>query len=211
MANIASITLDVADLSAARRFYSAAFDLADESRLCLREAQAPSTGFRGYTLSLTVAQPGTVDSLLGSAVDAGASVLKPAAKSMWGYGGTVQAPDGAIWKVATSAKKDTGPASREFDELVLLLGVADMAASKRFYVEHGLTVAKSFSRMYVEFASGPGQVKLGLYRRRALAKDAGVAPEGTGAHRIAVGSDLAPFTDLDGYAWEAAASPALSL
>ena len=29
-----------------------------------------------------------------AAVDAGATVLKPAAKSLWGYGGVVQAPDG---------------------------------------------------------------------------------------------------------------------
>ncbi len=63
---------------------------------------------------------------------------------MWGYGGVVRAPDGTIWKVATSAKKDTGPATRQIDQFVLLLGVADVAASKRFYVDRGLAVAKSF-------------------------------------------------------------------
>lgn len=31
--------------------------------------------------------------------------------SFWGYGGAVQSPDGAIWQVATSNKKDTGPAT----------------------------------------------------------------------------------------------------
>jgi hypothetical protein len=36
-------------------------------------------------------------------------------------------------------------------EIVLLLGVADVAASKRFYVDHGLAVAKSFGRKYVQF------------------------------------------------------------
>ena len=113
-----------------------------------------------------------------------------------------QAPDGTIWKVATSAKKDTGPATREIDALVLLLGVDDVAASKRFYVEHGLTVGKSFGRMYVEFASEPGKVKLGLYRRRALAKDSGVDPEGSGSHRIALGAAAGSFTDPDGFAWE---------
>ena len=30
-------------------------------------------------------------------------------------GGVVQAPDGTIWKVATSAKKDTGPDTRQVD------------------------------------------------------------------------------------------------
>ena len=98
-----------------------------------------------------MAQPATVDSLIDAALDAGATPLKPAAKSFWGYGGVVQAPDGAIWKVATSTKKDTGPATREFDQIVLLLGVADVAASKQFYVDHGVAVAKSFGRKYVEF------------------------------------------------------------
>lgn len=87
---------------------------------------------------------------------------------------------------------------------MLLLGVEDVVASKRFYVERGLAVAKSFSRMYVEFAAGPSPVKLALYRRRALAKDVGVAPEGTGSHRLMIGGDAGPFTDPDGFAWEAA-------
>jgi hypothetical protein len=37
-----------------------------------------------------------------------------------------------------------------------------------------------------------------------LAKDAGVAPEGTGSHRIVIGGDGGPFTDPDGFEWEAA-------
>jgi hypothetical protein len=36
-----------------------------------------------------------------------------------------------------------------------------------------------------------------------LAKDAGVFPEGTGSHRIVIGSDAGLFTDPDGFAWEA--------
>ena len=167
------------------------------TQIRLRASEAPTTGFRGFTLSLTVSQPATVNSLIDAALDAGATPLKPAAKSLWGYGGVVQAPDGTIWKVATSAKKDTGPATRQIDEIVLLLGVADVAASKRFYVDHGLAVAKSFGRMYVEFAAGSGPVKLALYRRRALAKDAGVSPDGTGSHRLMIGGDAGPFTDPD--------------
>jgi hypothetical protein len=65
-------------------------------------------------------------------------------------------------------------------------------------------VAKSFGRKYVEFTSPSSLVKLALYGHRALAKDAGVPPEGTGAHRLAIGSDAGPFTDPDGFAWEAA-------
>jgi len=205
MATIESITLDVADPTAADRFYTAAFGL--DTQIRLRASEAPTTGFRGFTLALTVAQPATVNGLIDAALDAGATSLKPAAKSLWGYGSVVQAPDGTIWKVATSAKKDTGPATRRIDEFVLLLGVADVTASKRFYVERGLAVGKSFGRMYVEFAAGSSPVKLALYRHRALAKDVGVAPEGTGSHRLLLGGDAGPFTDPDGFACEAA-SPA---
>ena len=123
-----------------------------------------------------MSQPGTVDGLVGAALDAGATPLKPPAKSLWGYGGVVQAPDGTIWKVASSAKKDTGPATGRIDDIVLLLGAEDVAASKRFYVDRGLAVARSFGRRYVEFASPSSSVKLALYRRSALAKDAGVPP-----------------------------------
>jgi hypothetical protein len=76
-----------------------------------------------------------------TALAAGAAPLKPVAKSLWGYGGVVRAPDGTIWKVATSSKKD-----------------------------------------------------------------AGVSEDGTGSHRIVIGSDSEPFTDPDGFAWEAAAA-----
>jgi predicted lactoylglutathione lyase len=200
MTSIQAVTLEVADPTAANSFYSAAFDLGD--RLDLRAVEAPTSGFRAFTLSLVVSQPATVDELIGAALDAGATPLKPAKKSLWGYGGVVQAPDGTIWKVATSSKKDTGPATRQVDEIVLLLGVADVVASKQFYVDRGLEVRRSFARAYVEFTTT--DIKLALYKRRALAKDAGVSPEGTGSHRIAIVSDLGPFTDPDGFAWEAA-------
>jgi hypothetical protein len=41
----------------------------------------------------------------------------------------------------------------DLDEIVLLLGAADVAASKRFYLDRGLEVARSFGRKYVEFAT----------------------------------------------------------
>jgi len=200
--SIESVTLEVADPTAATAFYAASFGLG--SQLRLRASEGPTSGFRGFTLSLTVSQPATVNSLIGAALDAGATPLKPVAKSFWGYGGVVRAPDGTIWKVATSAKKDTGPATRQIDQVVLLLGVTDVAASKRFYVDRGLAVAKSFGRKYVEFASPSSSLKLALYGRRALAKDAGVSPDGTGSHRLRIGSDAGSFTDPDGFAWQAA-------
>ncbi|MYQ41664.1 hypothetical protein B046DRAFT_01853 [Streptomyces sp. LamerLS-316] len=200
MASIASVTLEVADPTAAEHFYATAFGLGPELRV--RASQEPTTGFRGFTLSLTVSQPSTVDGLIDAALGAGASTVKPATKSLWGYGGVVQAPDGTLWKIATSAKKDKGPATREIDRFVLLLGAEDVLASKRFYVDQGLTVGKSFGRKYVEFDTPSSPVTLALYGRRALAKDAGVPPEGTGSHRIALGGDIGPFTDPDGFEWE---------
>jgi len=199
-ASIVSVTLEVPDPAAANRFYTS-FGVG--TQVGLRASDAPTTGFRGFTLSLVVAQPATVDAVIGAALEAGATPLKSAKKGLWGYGGVVRSPDGTIWKVATSSKKDTGPATRQIDDIVLLLGVADVAASKRFYVDRGLTVARSFGRKYVEFASPSTHMKLALYGRRALAKDAGIPPDGTGSHRIVIRSDAGPFTDPDGFAWEA--------
>ncbi|MFN2563261.1 MAG: glyoxalase [Jatrophihabitans sp.] len=201
MTSIESVTLEVPDPTVAERFYANAFDLG--TRLAVRATKAPTAGFRGFTLSLVVSQPSTVDALLTAALDAGATTLKPAKKGMWGYGGVVAAPDGAIWKVATSAKKDTGPATRQIEDIVLLLGVADVKATKRFYTERGLSVAKSFGSKYVEFEAAAGHIKLALYGRRALAKDAGVPEHGSGSHRILIHGGAAPFTDPDGFQWAA--------
>lgn len=202
MTSIDFITLEVADPAAAERFYAEGFGLGKEVRL--RASEEPTSGFRGFTVSLVVAQPSIVDNLFGTALDAGATTLKPAKKSLWGYGGVVQAPDGTVWQIASSSKKDSGPDSRRIDEIVVLLGVADMAASKQFYVERGLKVAKSFGSKYVEFDASASPVKLSLYGRRGLAKVAGVPPEGAGSSRLAIGSDAGPFTDPDGFVWEPA-------
>jgi predicted lactoylglutathione lyase len=202
MAALTSVTLDVPDAEAAEAFYAAAWDL--QGHVGVRAAEPATSGFRGFTLSLVVSQPGNVDLLVGAAIERGATVLKPVEKSFWGYGGTLQAPDGAIWKIATSSKKDAGPATTEIDDVVLLLGVADVKESKRFYVDHGLTVKRSFGSKYVEFDAAPSELKLALYGRRALAKDAGVPPDGSGSHRLSIHSDAGSFTDPDGFAWEAA-------
>src|SRR5438067_7845728 len=82
MTLIESVALEVDDPTAAEAFYAEAFNLG--TRVDLRTSQAPTTGFRGFTLSLVVSQPATVDELIGSAVDAGATPLKPAKRSFWG-------------------------------------------------------------------------------------------------------------------------------
>jgi catechol 2,3-dioxygenase-like lactoylglutathione lyase family enzyme len=201
MTNINHIIIETEDPTAAERFYSDAFGLTTQVRT--RASDAPSTGFRGFTMSLIVSQPSTVQSFFDSAVAAGATVLKPVEKSLWGVGGVIQAPDGTIWNIATSSKKDTGPVTRAFDNLVLLLGVEDVGASKKFYAAHGLTVGKSFGS-YVDFAMPTSVIGLGLYKRRALAKTVGVDPEGSGSSRLAIGGDDGAFIDPAGFAWEAA-------
>lgn len=203
MTTITNVTVEATDPIAAESFYDKAFGLGPV--LGVRASDAPTNGFRGVTLSIVAARPSTVDSYIDSAVEAGATALQPAKKSFWGYGGVVQAPDGTIWKIATSKKKDTGPATREVENLVILLGVADVKASKEFYVERGLSVAKSFAGKYVEFDTDGSKLKLALYTRRAAAKDVGVPPEGTGSHRLVIGTDAGSFTDPDGFPWETAA------
>ena len=196
--NIHSITLEAAEPEVASAFYRDAFGLDSEVRT--RAAESPSDGFRGFTMSLVVAQPANVAALFDAAVARGAGVLKPVQKSLWGVGGVVQAPDGAIWNLATSAKKDTMPVSRAFENIVLLLGADDVPASKRFYAERGLRVAKSFGS-YVDFATPSSTIGLGLYKRRALAKSAGVDPDGSGSHRLRIHSDGGGFVDPDGFEW----------
>ncbi|MEU9105606.1 glyoxalase [Streptomyces xanthophaeus] len=202
MNSLASVTLEVADLTAARSFYSA-FGLG--TQVGLRASDAPTTGFRGFALALTVSQPADVRAFVDAALDAGATALKPATKSFWGYGGVVRAPDGTIWKIATSARKDSGPATRRIDAIVLLLGAADVAESKQFYIDRGLSVAKSFGRKYVEFAATTCPVKLALYGHRALAKDLAVPADGTGSHRLVIGGGGESCADPDGFAWESSA------
>lgn len=196
--SIDSLTLDVPDVTAAQAFYDEAFDLG--GRLRFRAADAASSGFRGYTLSLVVAQPADATLLFDAAVSAGASVRKPAARSLWGFGGVIEAPDGALWNVATSSKKDTCPATKRFDDLVLLLGAADVRASRSFYTERGFAVGKSFGS-YVDFDTSKGTIGLGLYKRAALAKSAGVSPDGDGSHRITIHGTPGTALDPDGFAW----------
>ena len=202
MTSIDSLTIETPDPAAAQRFYDDAFGLGD--RIRVRAGDAPTSGFRAFTVSIAVAQPADVQAFLDAALAAGAVSLKPRSTSFWGVAGVVRAPDGVIWKIATSAKKGSAPASRTAQDVVLLLGVADVAASKRFYTARGLKIGKSFGAYAQIDLAEDSPVKLGLYGRRMLAKDAGVDAEGTGSHRLSIDGAVAPATDPDGFVWEAA-------
>jgi uncharacterized glyoxalase superfamily protein PhnB len=201
MAVIERLVIEADDASAAEAFYKEAFDLGDTIQV--RGSSSPTTGFRGFAVSLVVAQPSTVDSLFGSAVAAGATATKQPSRSFWGYGAAVQAPDGTVWTLASSSKKESGPATRAVDDVVLLLGVEDVKASKQFYVDRGLAVVKSYGGKYAELETGD-RVKLALSPRKVAAKNAGVALEGSGSHRLVVVGDLGRLTDPDAFSWETA-------
>ncbi len=203
MNSLETIALEVADPSAARDFYARAF--APDLPLDFRASDAPTEGFRGFHISITMAQPADVDGLVETALAAGASAIKPVKKSLWGYGGVLRTPDGSIWKVVSSKKKNTVPASRAIESIVLLIGADDVAASKRFHVDRGFDVARSMGKTYVEFEPGSGAVTLGLLGRKALAKDAGVPVEGSGSHRVVLVGGSTAATDPDGFVWEPAA------
>lgn len=204
MTTIEYLTIEAEQPEEAARFYDAAFGLGD--RIRTTGSEGPSTGFRGFTVSLMVQQPANVTELVTAAVAEGATVLKPATQSLFGFGGGVRAPDGTIWKIATAKKKDTRPASRDVDDIVVLLGTADAGASKRFSAARGVTVSKSFGGRYVEFDLAASPIKLALSARRALAKDAGVPEEGTGPHAVVLGGDIGHVTDPDGFRWDGAAA-----
>ncbi|MEU5156794.1 VOC family protein [Glycomyces sp. NPDC021274] len=205
---IETVTLEVEDTAAAEAFYAAAFDVpfnqGEDSWLRVRPAKDASSGFRGFAISLVVAQPGTVDSFAETAVAAGATAIKAPEKSLWGYGAVLRDPFGNIWKLATSQKKQTGPVTREVESVNVGIGVADVAATKQFYIDKGLKVAKAFGRKYVEFEAPGDAVSLSLYSRKFAAKTSFVPPEGSGSHRIVFGSGAGTFTDADGFEWEAA-------
>ena len=155
-----TLRLDIAilgapDVSAAQDFYSAALSpsvqdyggfsriglhgtgdlgLTDSASLAAEAGLSPEgSGFRGYIFSYTLEQPSEVASVLDDAAAAGAEILKPAKKALFGsFSGAFRAPDGAVWKVATDKKKDTASAQSppRPTETGVLLGVADPKAPK---------------------------------------------------------------------------------
>ncbi len=200
MTTINAISLAGNDPAATLLFIKEAFGL--DGGVTAHASDESASGFRGFTLSVLVPGPSDVRAIVDRARAAGATTIKEPTKSLWGFGAVLSAPDGTIWKIASSKKKDDGPTGR-VEDVVLLLGVADVAATKAFYTEHGIAVAKSYGSKYVEFDTGSSPVKLALYKRKALAKDAGVDEAGSGSHRLVVLADEG-FTDPDGFEWKTA-------
>ena len=121
---ISIVTLGVADLSRAVQFYRDGLGLPlrddDSESIAFFETSgtwlalypldaladdvgipADGTGFSGVTLAHNVRSRSEVDELLRVAVEAGATLVKPAEDVFWGgYSGYFTDPDGHLWEVA---------------------------------------------------------------------------------------------------------------
>ena len=120
---ISLITLGVADLERATRFYEECLGLprletppsitffelgktwlALWSRDSLAEdagLSAEGSGFRGFALAHNVRSPAEVDALLARVADHGATVTRSGHPTDWGgYSGYFTDPDGFVWEVA---------------------------------------------------------------------------------------------------------------
>ncbi len=117
------VTLGVADLQKATRFYEEVLELKqisdtpaiaffelDKTWLALfpREELAADagvspegSGFRGITLAHNVRSREEVDKLLAQVQERGGKIVKPAKEADWGgYSGYFADPDGFLWEVA---------------------------------------------------------------------------------------------------------------
>jgi uncharacterized protein len=153
-------------------------------------AEATTAGFRAFTLSYIVESADQVDAVLARAERHGGRISKPPKGAFWGYAGYVTDPSGYLWKIASS--KGRGPLARKEPaasngaavkptEVPITIGVADMKRAKEFYKDGiGLPVKKAFGNKFVMFEGEGGTSDLGMYKREALAKDAAVAPDGSG-------------------------------
>ena len=94
MAAIETVTLEVPDPTAAD-----AFELGP--RIGVRASAVETTGFRGFTMSLVVSQPSTVDSLIGTALDTGSHRIV-----IGGDAGPFTDPDGFVWEPDLASRPD---------------------------------------------------------------------------------------------------------
>jgi catechol 2,3-dioxygenase-like lactoylglutathione lyase family enzyme len=130
---ISMITLGVADLARAIRFYEEGLGLPRKptdadvaffplngtwlalySRQALAEdatVAATGGGFSGFALAHNLGSREEVDQAIGQALHAGATLVKPAHDTFWGgYSGYFADPDGHLWEVAWNPHFWVGPA-----------------------------------------------------------------------------------------------------
>jgi catechol 2,3-dioxygenase-like lactoylglutathione lyase family enzyme len=119
---VSLVTLGVADLAAARRFYEAlgwtsgsdpdlgvvffqaggmVLGLWSREELAHDSGTVDSGGWGGVTLAHNVRSPAEVDAVIEEARAAGATIAREGAETFWGgYSGAFIDPDGHPWEVA---------------------------------------------------------------------------------------------------------------
>jgi uncharacterized protein len=167
---------------------------------------ADSSGFRAFTLSYIVERGEHVDTVMAKAREAGATIGKAARRAFWGgYSGYFSDPDGYLWKVGSNKRPVRGSAERAAgqpeavkpDETAVTLGVEDFKKVKEFYSDGlGCPIDKSFGS-FTTFILGDGSSTLGLYKRKALAKDAGVDADGDGFRGFTLSHIVASSEQVD--------------
>jgi hypothetical protein len=133
---ISMITLGVRDLARAIRFYEqglgfprmesppgVAFFTLNGTWLGLygrdalaEDATVPAggSGFAGFTLAHNVDSESRVEAVIQQAVDAGATLVKPAQKVFWGgYSGYFADPEGNLWEIAHNPFFWIGPTDND--------------------------------------------------------------------------------------------------
>jgi predicted enzyme related to lactoylglutathione lyase len=79
----------------------------------------------------------------------------------------------------------------------IMLGVEDLARSKKFYGEDlGCTIDQDHPN-FVSFNLGDGSSSLALYQREAAAQDAGVSSEGSGFRGVSFHFIVSSREDVD--------------
>lgn len=117
------VTLGVADLDRADRFYAGVLKLPRiptppevrffelgriwlslyDRKALAADAGVPAegSGFAGFTLAHNLRSPQEVDALLAEVAAGGGRIVKPAHQAEWGgYSGYFADPDGYLWEVA---------------------------------------------------------------------------------------------------------------
>ncbi|WP_460748117.1 VOC family protein [Myceligenerans cantabricum] len=163
-------------------------------------AEGASSAFPGYVLTYALARPSEVQAVMDAAARAGARVLKPAKKALFGsFSGSFQAPDGAVWKVAADSSKNKGESagSPRPTEISIILGVQDPKASRTFYQALGMTTDRDYANKYIDFQPLRGAARFCLMPRAVLAKDVGIDDPGEGTGGLTLGRRTETREGLD--------------
>ncbi|CAM3492536.1 VOC family protein [Isoptericola cucumis] len=219
-----SLALDVVtlagDLPASKEFYASAFsplisesaetvdvDMHGTGRFELAPptttgagSEGESSPFPGYVVTYALAQPAEVQAVMDAAAHAGAHVLKPAKKALFGsFSGAFRAPDGSIWKVAADSNKKSGEAAAvpRPTEISIILGVKDPRASRTFYQALGMATDRDYGNKYIDFQPQQGAARLCLMPRAVLAKDVGIDDPGHRTGGLALGHRTETQEGLD--------------